>query len=201
MARFNTNESRGIAVEEGVQMFDKKTVIVKPWKPDIDVTNEMVENVPIWVRLVGLDINYWGKSALTKIAGMVGNPLKADMATIQKDRLTYARVLIEMPLTKEYPKDIMFENEMGKIVHQKVEYEWKPILCMKCKNFGHDISECRRQLKENEQKHKEEIERNEDGKERNGESRYGSGSTERYKISKDAKNYRDTMMENKYRVD
>lgn len=138
---------------------------------------------------------------MTKIAGMVGNPLKADMATIQKDRLTYARVLIEMPLTKEYPKDIMFENEMGKIVHQKVEYEWKPILCMKCKNFGHDISECRRQLKENEQKHKEEIERNGDGKERNGESRYGSGSRERYKISKDAKNYRDTMMENKYRVD
>ncbi|KAH0678368.1 hypothetical protein KY284_019453 [Solanum tuberosum] len=49
MVRFNTSENRGIAVEEGVQMFDKKPVIVKPWKPDIDVMKEKVDKVPIWV--------------------------------------------------------------------------------------------------------------------------------------------------------
>ena len=110
IVRFNNDENRGIAVEKGVQMFDKKPVIVKPWELDIEVTKEKVKKVPIWVRLVGLDIKYWGKNALTKIAGLMGHPLKADRATTRKDRLTFARVLIEMPLNKEYPKVIMFEN-------------------------------------------------------------------------------------------
>ncbi|KAG5588097.1 hypothetical protein H5410_048531 [Solanum commersonii] len=118
MVRFGNGENRGKAVEEGVQMFDKKPVVVKPWKPDIDVTKERVDNVPIWVRLVGLDIKYWGKNALTKLAGMIGNPLKADRATTQKERLTYARVLIEVPLNKVYPIEIMFENEVVRIINQ-----------------------------------------------------------------------------------
>ena len=118
MVRFNNAENRGIAVEEGVQMFDKKPVIVKPREPNIEVTKQKVEKVPIWVRLVGLDIKYWGKNALTKIAGLIGHPLKADRATTRKDRLTFARELIEMPLNKEYPKVIMFENEIWNVVHQ-----------------------------------------------------------------------------------
>lgn len=34
---------------------------------------------------------------------------------------------------------------MGRIVEQQVVYEWRPILCNKCKNFGHHEDECRRQ--------------------------------------------------------
>ena len=118
MVRFNNAENRGIVVEEGVQMSDKKPVIVKPWELDIEVTKEKVKKVPIWVRLVGLDIKYWGKNSLTKIAGLIGHPFREDRATTRKDRLTFARVLIEMPLNKEYPKVIMFENEIWNVVHQ-----------------------------------------------------------------------------------
>ncbi|KAH0662372.1 hypothetical protein KY284_027303 [Solanum tuberosum] len=82
---------------------------------------------------------------------MIGNPLKVDRATTQKERLTYARVLIEVPLNKEYPTEIMFENEVGRIINQRVEYEWKPVLCGKCKNFGHDISNCRRHIRDEQQ--------------------------------------------------
>uniref|UniRef100_A0A3Q7HCB3 MULE transposase domain-containing protein n=1 Tax=Solanum lycopersicum TaxID=4081 RepID=A0A3Q7HCB3_SOLLC len=54
------------------------------------------------------------------------------------------KVLVEMPLNKEYPSGIMFENEIGKMV----EYEWKPVWCTKCKNYGHELKECRRKQKE-----------------------------------------------------
>ena len=60
----------------------------------------------------------------------------------------------------------MFENEIRKVVHQQVEYEWKTILCPKCKNFGHDIRECRKQLKENEKQHKGEQVINGEGQQR-----------------------------------
>ncbi|KAK4733229.1 hypothetical protein R3W88_007490 [Solanum pinnatisectum] len=89
-----------------------------------------------------------GNNALTKIVGLVGNPLKADTTTTNKVRLTYARVLMEMPLNKDYPTGIMFENEIRKIIEQKVEYEWKPVWCTKCKNYGHELKEFKRQQRD-----------------------------------------------------
>lgn len=147
LVRFTQMESRVKAVEDGVQMFDKKPVIVKPWSPDIDTRKkETFNKVPIWIRLPGLDIKYWSKNALTKIAGLVGNPLKADRATTWKERMTFARVLVEVALDQPYPQSVMFENEVGKIVEQRVQYEWKPTLCPECNNYGHEKQECRKYI-------------------------------------------------------
>lgn len=77
-------------------MFDKKPVVAKPWEPDIDVNKEKVYKILVWIRLKGLDIKYQGKVAFTKIAGMIGKPLKDDKATTNKERLAFARVLVEV---------------------------------------------------------------------------------------------------------
>lgn len=69
----------------------------------------------------GLDVKYWGKPFLTRITGIVGNPLKANKATMLKERLNFARIIVEMP----HPAKVMFENEIGQIVEQKIVYEWK----------------------------------------------------------------------------
>lgn len=82
-----------------------------------------MDKVPVWVRLVGLDVKYWGKAALTKIASLIGSFLRVDRAITNKERLTYARILSTMPLNQAYPSGVMFENKVGKIVSQKVEYE------------------------------------------------------------------------------
>ncbi|XP_019264984.1 PREDICTED: uncharacterized protein LOC109242601 [Nicotiana attenuata] len=133
-------------------MFDRKPVVVKPWNPDMDLKKESVDLIPMWIRFIGLDIKYWGQTALTKLAGLVGKPMKADRATTQKERLTYARVLVEVKPHQKYPETIMFEDEKGRIVEQEVFYEWKPTLCGKCKNFGHELKECRRFIKEEKEK-------------------------------------------------
>ncbi|KAK4371170.1 hypothetical protein RND71_010645 [Anisodus tanguticus] len=122
LVRFHQEEDRDEVVEEGVQIFDKKPIVVKQWKPDVDVSKETVDKVPVWIRLVGLEVKYWGKSALTKIASLVGQPLRVDKATSQ-ERLTYARLLVEIPLNQEYLSAVRFENEYGTIMQQLVEYE------------------------------------------------------------------------------
>ncbi|XP_070007274.1 uncharacterized protein [Nicotiana sylvestris] len=144
--RFHSVEGRTKAIEGGTQTFDRKPVVVKPWtwKPGMEMSKIMVEQVPIWTWLVGLDLKYWGQAALAKIAGLVGKPIKADTATKGKDKLMYARVMVEMPMNKTYPDAILFENELGQIIEQTVEYEWKPTLCDHRRNYGHIKEHCRK---------------------------------------------------------
>ncbi|XP_075100397.1 uncharacterized protein LOC107821039 [Nicotiana tabacum] len=131
----------------------------------MEIMNVIVEQVPIWIRLVGLDLKYWGQASLIKIAGLVGKPVKADTATTRKEKLMYARVMVEVPLNKTYPDSVMFENELGQIIEQEIEYEWKPTMCQQCKLFGHTDQQCRRvqQKPQAEQVRKEwkVVERNE----------------------------------------
>lgn len=85
---------------------------------------------------------------------MVGNPLKADRATTQKQRLQFARILVEVEAYQEYPEVIMFENEWSEIMEQEMHYEWKPIYCASCENYERDIKECRKQIREGAEKEK-----------------------------------------------
>ncbi|XP_070008393.1 uncharacterized protein [Nicotiana sylvestris] len=141
-------------------MFDRKPMIVKPSKSDMEITKEQMDNIPIWVRMVGLDVKYWGRTSLTKITGLIGKSLRTDAATTKRERLTYARVLVEVKLNHEYPTSIRFENEAGKIVEQKIHYEWKPVMCEKCRNYGHELNECPKFINEEHEKNekKQELE-------------------------------------------
>lgn len=60
LVRFTQAESKMKVLEEGVQIFDKNPVIIKPWTPYVDTKKESFSTVPIWIRLPGLDIKYWG---------------------------------------------------------------------------------------------------------------------------------------------
>lgn len=47
LVRLHCHESRSKAVENGVQMFDKNPVVVKPWRPEIELSKEIIDKVPI----------------------------------------------------------------------------------------------------------------------------------------------------------
>lgn len=51
--------------------------------------------MPIWIQLPSLNLKYWGEICLFKLVKGIGQPLKLDQATQSKDRLLYARVLVE----------------------------------------------------------------------------------------------------------
>ena len=74
---------------------------------------------------------------------MVGNVIKVDNAMRQKTRLRFARVLVEMNTNDDFLDEIHVTNVRDELVTQQVVYEWKPILCNKCKKMGHNEQECR----------------------------------------------------------
>lgn len=107
-------------------------MILKQWDLDFQLSKELTRNVPIWVIFSTLPIQYWSKENLGRIASYLGKPICSDKLTANCDRISYARILVEMDITQKLPDSLMIEVADGKYTEQMLEYEWKPIFCEEC---------------------------------------------------------------------
>ncbi|GJS13143.1 RNA-directed DNA polymerase, eukaryota, reverse transcriptase zinc-binding domain protein [Tanacetum coccineum] len=62
-------------------------------------------------------------------------------------RLGFARALIEVSADKELKKEVIMavpnkEGNGHSMEHIRIEYEWKPSLCLDCHVFGHSSEQC-----------------------------------------------------------
>ena len=91
LVRFTSKDDQKKACNMNDILFDKKPFIVKSWKVKISLEKEDLATIPIWVHLPALPMEYWGERCIRKIVGLLGNVIKVDNATKNKDRLMYAR--------------------------------------------------------------------------------------------------------------
>ncbi|XP_021739498.1 uncharacterized protein LOC110705886 [Chenopodium quinoa] len=142
LVRFKTMVGREKVMNSGPIMFDGRPVMMKRWEPGLDLGNEKVFEVPTWVRLLGLNLKFWGQSSLMKIAGLIRDPVKTDRCTATEEMLEYARITVKVKINGELLDEIEFQDECGVDVKQKVIYERKPIICNIYRGMGHGYSEC-----------------------------------------------------------
>ncbi|XP_074314812.1 uncharacterized protein LOC141650979 [Silene latifolia] len=67
-----------------------------------------------------------------------------DVATEERTRLGYARVMVELMVDQQLPAKISFKDENGEVVQVEIEYEWKPVKCTVCQGMGHEKEQCRK---------------------------------------------------------
>ncbi|XP_062103231.1 uncharacterized protein LOC133814259 [Humulus lupulus] len=144
LVRFHSVEDRDRILKGGYQFFDKKPLIMKAWDPDVRFTKEDVWKVPVWVQLRNLELKYWGERSMAKIVSSLGNLIKPDQATQNRDKLQFARVLVEMDVSASFSNQICFEDEKGQLIYIEVLYEWKPDKCDICKGIGHTSDMCKK---------------------------------------------------------
>ncbi|KAK9724067.1 hypothetical protein RND81_05G045500 [Saponaria officinalis] len=70
-------------------------------------------------------------------------PLKFDAATSLKLRLGFVRVMVGVSVGDKCIEQIVFADEKEQIHEVKVSYDWKPVLCKKCRGFGHEEGNCK----------------------------------------------------------
>ncbi|KAJ8424423.1 hypothetical protein Cgig2_010652 [Carnegiea gigantea] len=122
---FNELKDAMEVAQKGSFHFDQKPFIVKAWNPDLEMSSDTITTLPIWIQLHDLDLKYWGMQSLSKLGTIVGIPLKTDQYTKERTMLKYARMLVEIPLERDFPEFIEFANEKDVIIRQKVE--WRAI--------------------------------------------------------------------------
>ncbi|KAL2251644.1 UNVERIFIED_CONTAM: hypothetical protein Sindi_2286700 [Sesamum indicum] len=110
------------------------------WTPTFTPTQES-SVVPIWVCFPELPAHLFGKEALFSVASMVGSPLQIDALTLNKSKLSQARVCVEIDLLKPIIEEFDLHIN-GVTIVQKVVYEYLPEYCSLCKHVGHKDSDC-----------------------------------------------------------
>ncbi|XP_074304025.1 uncharacterized protein LOC141638510 [Silene latifolia] len=151
LVRFKTVAARDLVLQQGHFLFDNKPLIVRPWSEAVLLEKSEVKDVPVWVRLHNLPLKFWGKS-LPKLAGLLGTFVRCNAATTDKTRLGFARVMIDVKFGGHIPESIKFMDEDGCLVQIKVEFEWKPLLCVKCQRIGHESGKCQKPKENGAQK-------------------------------------------------
>ncbi|KAH0672196.1 hypothetical protein KY284_023283 [Solanum tuberosum] len=144
LVRFETVVGKDEAIQDGIYHFDNKPFIVKAWNPDMKLTRDELYTVPILIRFPRLVIKYWSPQTLSKIGSLVGKPMMVDNNTEKKNGLNFARLLVEVEMDTKLPELVVFKNEKGQVVEQKVMYDWKPTLCTHCHKYGHVVDICRK---------------------------------------------------------
>lgn len=122
---------------EGPYMISSRPTIVKEWTVDFCFENEVLKEIPLWIRLPKLPLTCWSEDSLSRIESVVGKPICTDECTSQQRRISYARLLVEVDITKPLVYKVQIEDDKGKVLEQQVYYEWAPMFCQKCHVVGH----------------------------------------------------------------
>ncbi|XP_060216926.1 uncharacterized protein LOC132644350 [Lycium barbarum] len=112
-------------------------LVVQPWKTDFSLTDDRINSIVAWVRFPGLLTHLNHKKVLRALGNKIDHLVKIDYNIAQCDRARFARIEVEVDLTKPLISYFEFKGKT-----QKVAYEGLPDICFHCGKFGHTINLC-----------------------------------------------------------
>ncbi|GJR87711.1 reverse transcriptase domain-containing protein [Tanacetum coccineum] len=155
---FKFASSSGVekVIEQGPWMIRGTPIILTKWSPSLTISKDEVTRVPVWVKLHRVPVVAYSEDGLSIIATQIGTPITldaftSDMCVNPWGRIGFARALIEVSAENDLKKEVILavplEDGKGHTnVTIKVEYEWKPPLCLDCHCFGHDGVNCPKKI-------------------------------------------------------
>ncbi|XP_060216347.1 uncharacterized protein LOC132643842 [Lycium barbarum] len=133
---------QGIDTPKWPYTYNSRPMVLKKWTPDFKIGKESMRVIPLWVTFPGLTVQCWAEENLGRIASCIGTPLCTDKLTAQYEKISHARVLIEMDITQTLPDVVNIETPEEGIWEQEIDYDWKPRFCKNCNHFSHLTDEC-----------------------------------------------------------
>lgn len=101
LMKFNTCEGKEAVLMRGPYSIHNVPMILKNWCQEFNFKRDMIRTIPVWVKLPNLPLHLWSASSLGKIGSVVGVPMFTDECTANKLRISFARILIEVDITKK----------------------------------------------------------------------------------------------------
>jgi hypothetical protein len=137
LVAFSHEDDQYAALMDGPWFIYDHYLTVKEWRPNFHLESDTIEEVAVWMRISGLPIEYYDSKSLKFIGDRVGKTVKIDKNTLTQERGKYARICVQVNLTK--PLLAMFTIKDRKY---NIEYEGLHLLCTTCGKFGHYKEGC-----------------------------------------------------------
>lgn len=99
--------------------------------------------VPALIQIHDLPPDCWSQKVLSMIGSEVGKPLYTDNLTRTRERLEYARPMVEVLVVRERVSEVPITLPTGVHIDLRIIYEMVPDLCEVCKKIGHRKDTCR----------------------------------------------------------
>lgn len=138
LVRFSSVADYEHAKLEGPWTVLDHCLAVKEWEPDFDPMRDTTQRLLVWVRFPCLPIKYYHYEFLMRVGDMIGNAKKVDHATSMASRGLFARVCVEVDITKPLLARFTLRNKM-----RMIEYEVLHLVCFKCGMVGQCREACK----------------------------------------------------------
>ncbi|XP_010688971.2 uncharacterized protein LOC104902765 [Beta vulgaris subsp. vulgaris] len=120
--------------------FDQNLVMLQEIEDDIQPSEIVLKQCPIWVRLYNLPMRSRSESHIRMIGGSIGQVLEVDMDDIGWDKSARLRILLDV--TKPFKRVQRIAVKSGGSVLVELKYERLPTFCYMCGVIGHIERDC-----------------------------------------------------------
>lgn len=132
LAKFANSDDKEHVLFGGPWMVTDHYLTIRTWHPNFDPAEATIDKVAVWVRLPDLALEYYDTSVLWKIGNKIGKTLKIDRTTSVGMRGNFARLCVEVDLTKPLLAKFKLRRRVRRIM-----YEGLHSICFHCGQYGH----------------------------------------------------------------
>ena len=140
--RFAREEDRQRVLAGGPYFVYGRPLLLKHMPDCFEFKEDDISLTPVWATLPSLPLECWHPNALGKIGSRIGTPIAMDSLTMNMERVSYARILVEVDASKKLIEQVEFVMPNGITRKQPVVYEFTPKFCTACNRFGHLLETC-----------------------------------------------------------
>lgn len=137
VVRFDLEEDLNFVLTGGPWIVAGQYLIMQKWVPGFCPATAKITRMAAWIRVSAIQLECFDVWALKRIGNLLGKLLKIDTLTTSQNRGKFARLCIELDLSKPLEAFLQINN-----VWYNIEYEGLPDICFMCGRYGHSRNNC-----------------------------------------------------------
>ncbi|KAI5652482.1 hypothetical protein M9H77_29669 [Catharanthus roseus] len=144
--RYDSEKDRQKVLTKGPYLIFIRAIVKKPMTTLFNFGSASMSTLPVWINVLGLPCDIWNANVLANICSKVGTPLYTDAMTGNKHRISFARVLVDVDLAKDWVTEVTIKLPNGVLRKQAIIFENVPKFCSSWKVLCHSTESCKRKL-------------------------------------------------------
>ncbi|CAN1133019.1 hypothetical protein LINPERHAP2_LOCUS7404 [Linum perenne] len=137
VVRFESIDDQDRAMFGGPWMVGDHYVVLQNWRPYFRPEDASLSTLRVWIRLLGLPIEYFDSTVLSTIGDKIGKTIRIDHTTLQGNRGNFARICVEVDISKPLVSKYRLRRRV-----RRIEYEGLHTICFSCGCYGHQQENC-----------------------------------------------------------